>query len=393
MRRCDWLGCSKCNPYCNRCCGNLHDPKDKGVCPRCCCLRKICCEKFSDTDAQGDEEIANEDCENGNILTSEEREEVLNWEFSEDRKEGGKSEEIDDALELDDCAGRCGNSDCCSKLKSYIRSDDGGSFRDQMVYLVIILPFNFMISCYTVVGENFVDVESSEEVSGGLWALGSPVAIEMIDMPSIFMSLVLSIIGACALLAFLYSRIKWCRPDNISTAEEMNVIAFLMFLVSSIYLIFLCWLGISMWIFVVAAQNKLSDVTFDIGTLAFGVDLSFSVPDIQIPTAILSITCGAIKLELFLLRIFRNAIINFNCNACTKPKLTTAEAGSEVNLATEAGNAAMNQGVENAEQYAKAHVDREANKSNSKDENNELPKEQDRKPEDETKSLNDELFK
>lgn len=34
----------------------------------------------------------------------------------------------------------------CSKRKSWIRSDKGGGFRDNLVYFLITLPFNFMIS-------------------------------------------------------------------------------------------------------------------------------------------------------------------------------------------------------------------------------------------------------
>ena len=98
---------------------------------------------------------------------------VKNWEYPEDMAETDGPEEP-----MDDCGGRCGNSERCARRKSYYRSDEAGDTQGNLIYLLLTLPFNFMISCYTVVGQNYVD-PSSGDVSGGMWALGSPVAIEM----------------------------------------------------------------------------------------------------------------------------------------------------------------------------------------------------------------------
>ena len=62
----------------------------------------------------------------------------------------------------DDCGGKCGNREICSKRKSYIRSEEGETFRSNLVYALIQLPFNVMISCYTVVGTNFINTDSGK---------------------------------------------------------------------------------------------------------------------------------------------------------------------------------------------------------------------------------------
>lgn len=57
----------------------------------------------------------------------------------EDRvKNWNLGEQIEAPAEpTDDFGGRCGNREICSKRKSWIRSDEGGGFRDNLVYLLI----------------------------------------------------------------------------------------------------------------------------------------------------------------------------------------------------------------------------------------------------------------
>jgi hypothetical protein len=121
------------------------------------------------------------------LKKEEEQEQVRNWTYTkeessnedpsnEDPSNEDPSEETSN-MPMDDCGGRC-NSERCAKRKSEWRSDEGGEVQGNLVYLLLVLPFNFMIACYTVVGENFVN-PTSGDVSGGMWALGSVVAIDM----------------------------------------------------------------------------------------------------------------------------------------------------------------------------------------------------------------------
>ena len=149
------------------------------------------------------------------------------------------------------------------------------------------LPFNVMLSCYTVVGTNFISATSGK-VSGGLWALGSPVAIQMIEMPTIFTICIFSFIGGAGLL----SLVKYRKVNE----ECLKLCAGL-----STGLIFVAWLGISVWIFVINAQNVLSNTTLEFSDIVFGISPPFKVPDIQMPSAILTFSYGFIKLNLFLM--------------------------------------------------------------------------------------------
>ena len=60
---------------------------------------------------------------------------VKNWSLMEEGKQGEPGKTSDEPM--DDCRGRCGNREICSKRKSWIRSEDGGGFRDNLVYLLI----------------------------------------------------------------------------------------------------------------------------------------------------------------------------------------------------------------------------------------------------------------
>lgn len=74
---------------------------------------------------------------------------------------------------------------CASKIKAM--SD--GKFDEFLVYLLINLPFNFMIACYTVVGPSLIASDGPMGIRSdlaGLWQMGSPVAVEMVNLPSTF---------------------------------------------------------------------------------------------------------------------------------------------------------------------------------------------------------------
>ena len=65
-----------------------------------------------------------------NAARKKDLEEVRSWDSEEEKQE------VPD-VPMDDCRGRCGNKEICSKRKSWIRSEDGGGFRDNLVYLLI----------------------------------------------------------------------------------------------------------------------------------------------------------------------------------------------------------------------------------------------------------------
>lgn len=99
---------------------------------------------------------------------------IRSWELGEnkEKKELGESEE-----KKENC--------CASKIKAM--SD--GKFDEFLVYLLINLPFNFMIACYTVVGPSLIASDGSMGIRSdlaGLWQMGSPVAVEMVNLPSTF---------------------------------------------------------------------------------------------------------------------------------------------------------------------------------------------------------------
>ena len=193
-----------------------------------------------------------------------------------------------------------------------------------------------MISCYTVVGTNFVS-DTSGEVSGGLWALGSPVAIQMIEMPTIFTICIFSFIGGAALLSLIVYR-------------KLNEKCFSLCASLSTGLIFLAWLGISVWIFVVNAQNVISTTTLEFTDIVFGISLPFKVPGIQLPSAYLTFSYGVVKLMLFLLGWIKK-VVAFIKTAPTKiiefPNETGLEAEStEKPEAVEVGGAVAPQVLE-----------------------------------------------
>jgi len=170
-----------------------------------------------------------------------------------------------------------------------------------------------MLSCYTVVGTNFVSATSGK-VSGGLWALGSPVAIQMIEMPTIFTICIVSFIVVAGLLSLVVHRkvnekcLKSCA--GLSTA-----------------LIFLAWLGISVWIFVINAQNVLSNTTLEFSDIVFGISPPFKVPDIQMPSAYLTFSYGFVKFNLFFMGWVKK-IVEF-VNKVKKPPDFSEETGLE----------------------------------------------------------------
>lgn len=78
---------------------------------------------------------------------------------------------------------------CETKFKAL----NDGRLDDFLVYLLINLPFNFMIACYTVVGPSLMakDGELIRSDLAGVWQLGSPVAVEMVNLPTTFLVVLL----------------------------------------------------------------------------------------------------------------------------------------------------------------------------------------------------------
>ena len=79
-------------------------------------------------------------------VTNADKEAVRNWDIQDMEEE--KQEVPDEPDEpMDDCRGRCGNKEICSKRKSWIRSEDGGGFRDNLVYLLIQVSIYWIHDC------------------------------------------------------------------------------------------------------------------------------------------------------------------------------------------------------------------------------------------------------
>ena len=75
-----------------------------------------------------------------NAARKKDLEEVRSWDSEEEKQE------VPD-VPMDDCRGRCGNREICSKRKSWIRSEDGGGFRDNLVYLLIQVSIYWIHDC------------------------------------------------------------------------------------------------------------------------------------------------------------------------------------------------------------------------------------------------------
>ena len=241
---------------------------------------------------------------------------VVSWEA------GPEKESAD--VGVDDFGGRCGNKSICSKQKTFIRGPKGSAVRDQLVYLLITLPFNFMLACYTVPGESFVDAETTAHARKvGLWALGSPVAVELIEMPTIFVIIIFSsLFGVGPLAGFLMGKMK-------SQTFDFNAWAF-----TTASVIFLAWFGISMWIFSVNAANTISNTQLSFGDLIFGVDPRkwFTIPSIQLPTSILSFVYGFTKLWNFVFGGIKKIALFLK----SRPKLSPSKGGGSKTVFGEA---------------------------------------------------------
>ena len=80
---------------------------------------------------------------------------------------------------------------CCA---SKVAAMSDGKFDEFLVYLMINLPFNFMIACYTIVGPSLIAKVDGELIRGdlaGAWQMGSPVAVEMVNLPTTFLVVLL----------------------------------------------------------------------------------------------------------------------------------------------------------------------------------------------------------
>lgn len=134
-------------------------------------LRKLClCKMFTVQEKEQDEEEARK----------QELEQVRAWDDNTVQEKEKKKEGF---------------------FASKIKSMSNGKCDEFLVYLMINLPFNFMIACYTIVGPPLIEKDGTLIRSdlAGLWQLGSPVAIEMINLPTTFVVILL----VCNLLVSL----------------------------------------------------------------------------------------------------------------------------------------------------------------------------------------------
>jgi hypothetical protein len=80
---------------------------------------------------------------------------------------------------------------CETKFKAL----NDGRLDEFLVYLLINLPFNFMIACYTVVGPSLMAKDDGGPIRSdlaGVWQMGSPVAVEMVNLPTTFLAVLLN---------------------------------------------------------------------------------------------------------------------------------------------------------------------------------------------------------
>jgi len=88
-------------------------------------------------------------------------------------------------------------------LKAKADEMSEGKVDEFLTYLLINLPFNFMIACYTVVGPSLMAKGGPLIRSdlAGVWQMGSPVAVEMVNLPTTFLTVlcVMNTVVSCYL--------------------------------------------------------------------------------------------------------------------------------------------------------------------------------------------------
>ena len=111
----------------------------------------------------------------------------------EQDKEEAKRQELEQIRAWDDDTVQKKEKEKEGFFASKIKSMSNGKCDEFLVYLLVNLPFNFMIACYTIVGPPLIEKDGTLIRSdlAGLWQLGSPVAVEMINLPTTFLDILL----------------------------------------------------------------------------------------------------------------------------------------------------------------------------------------------------------
>ena len=176
-------------------------------------LRKLClCRMFRDDIVVNE---AAEQKKNTEMMKNR----VRTWDHTCTPKEG-KEEQLP--------GGETGKKQGCLRQKCEAKANSlsGGEFDEFLVYLVINLPFNFMIACYTVVGPALMENEEGEFIRSdlaGVWQMGSPVAVEMVNLPTTFLLiLVIMDLVVAPLLTLLF--VKTCLKEK-AAGNKLKTVA------------------------------------------------------------------------------------------------------------------------------------------------------------------------
>jgi hypothetical protein len=226
---------------------------------------------------------------------------------------------------------------CETKFKAL----NDGRLDEFLVYLLINLPFNFMIACYTVVGPSLMAKDDGGPIRSdlaGVWQMGSPVAVEMVNLPTTFLAVLLNmnlfiaplLTFACVKTCFKDSAIK--EDGKIDKDVAMNLYGKL-----CLFLSFFTWVFICIWMMANRFSNVLG-TKFRFGDILLGVSLPFDVPSLQLPTAIFSFTFGFTKILILSGKVVKMIVDKFND---TKKKLVDVVPGQGVSEQTD-DNAAIN---------------------------------------------------
>ena len=192
-----------------------------------------------------------------------------------------------------------------TKVSKFLKWANAEGSEDVLAFVLINMPFNFLIASYTVVGHDlFLNNEDIERPDGaGIWELGSESAILMISMPIYFM---MYIVGETI---FWSLRGMWqafranmehkrgygvnLRKDQLLEICSNDCLKY------SAVSAFVAWLFVALLIFYLKFSVLFStEFSFDFQELMFGVPIPFKVPGVQFPTAALSFSYGAIRISL-----------------------------------------------------------------------------------------------
>ena len=159
--------------------------------------------------------------------------------------EKGKDEDEDDVIVLNDeeeKKQKKKKKGLKERLQEFLKAKademSEGKVDEFLTYLLINLPFNFMIACYTVVGPSLMAKGGPLIRSdlAGVWQMGSPVAVEMVNLPTTFLTVlcVMNTVVSCYLFITDY------RADEVLVCTYTLQFFFLSTLNLNIIYLLLC---------------------------------------------------------------------------------------------------------------------------------------------------------